>query len=63
MSRTVEALSDWSSHEFGGRRRKIELMVRKLSRLKQNFDHFTNGIQIREFENKIDGMLHDEEMY
>lgn len=37
--------------------------MRKLSRLKQNFDHFTNGIQIRELENKIDGMLHDEEMY
>lgn len=63
VSRMVNALFDWSSHEFGGRRRKIESMVKKLRRLKQNFDHFTNGVQIRELENKIDGMLHDEEMY
>lgn len=47
---------------FGGRRRKIDPPVLQLGCLKHNFGHFDHG-SIWELENKIDGLLYDEEMY
>lgn len=59
----VSALANWSSHEFGIWRRKVDSLVIKLGCLKQNYGHFDNAFKIQEFENKIDRLLYNEETY
>lgn len=53
----------WSKQEFGGREKELEQLMKKLKRVKQNFERYDSGDEIRRLEKRINNLLIDEEMY
>ena len=60
---SMAKLKQWSKQEFGGREKELKRSIKQLERVKQNFEHYGSGDEIRRLEKKINNLLIDEEMY
>lgn len=60
---SVAHLKVWSKGEFGGRKKKLELLIEELKSLQLQGLQHENGDRIKTIERQIDTFLSDEEIY
>lgn len=60
---SLAELKLWSRNELEGRSRKLEQLNSKLNELKNIYNHFDDGAEVRTIKNQIDNILLDEEIF
>lgn len=59
---SLAELKLWSNDEFKSRRNKLRQLKKKLKTIRQDYNHYDSGVEIRRTERQIDNILLDEEI-
>lgn len=63
--KSMESLAElklWSNDEFKSRQNKLRQLKVKLKTIRQDYNHYDSGVEIRRTERQIDNILLDEEL-
>ena len=63
MKDSMAYLKLWSKDEFGGRKKKLEMLMEELKNMQLQGLQYGDGKKIQDIERQIDGFLVDEEIY